>query len=64
VKSSLKDFAILSLLLLLGANSLSPSLSSSEFSIGSIVSVGLGINLFATLGKSKFLSSRICSQRK
>jgi hypothetical protein len=51
VKSSLKDFAIFDILLLLGANSISPSMSSSGFSIHSIVSVGLGINSFATLGK-------------
>jgi hypothetical protein len=38
MKSSLKEFAILGLLLL-GVNSLSSSLSLSGFSIGSIVSV-------------------------
>jgi hypothetical protein len=51
VKSSPKDFAIPDLLLLLGANLLSPSLSSREFLIGSIVSVGSRINSLATLGK-------------
>jgi hypothetical protein len=51
VKSSPKDFAILGLLLLLGDNLPSHYLSSGAFSIGSIVSVGLGINSFATLGK-------------
>ena len=51
VKSQPKDFAILCILLLLGAMPLSFSLFSSGFSIGSIVSMGSGINSFKELGK-------------